>query len=180
MNLLRFYLMIGGGRFNAASYADAAMNVGIHTGRSGYIKNPKRKNKNLDDPPVFIESGIPGTFGEGYFIWQSEIFNYADDKNVFESQFSMPMGSEYSQLWIKEEGAMIKFLIPFANNMPKAKDHCIGEYFIIFKAIYGSLDDGGCVGVGYSEKIVNLLSKIGAGFQSDCEQYDIHFSRIEK
>ena len=177
MNLLRYYLMVGGASFDANAYAVACKNNSIQTGKVGYIKNPKIKNR--EGASVFIESGVPGTFGDGYFTWQSEIVNFAVEENEFRRQSSMPMGSDYSQLWMNEEKAMIKFLLPFKNGMPNVANYCMGDYFVIFKVIYGSFDEGGCVCSGYSRSVVSILGAIGAGIESDCEPYQIHFSRLK-
>lgn len=176
MNLLRYYLMVGGERLDASAYAAACEDNKIQTGKLRYVKNPKTKNH--EGVSVLIESGVPGTFGDGYSVWQSETVNYALDENEFLRQSSMPMTSEYSQLWKGEENAMMNFLLPFKTRMPDVSSYCAGDYFIIFKIIYGSFDEGGCAFPGYSRSIINILAEIGAGIESDCESYRIHFSRL--
>jgi hypothetical protein len=168
--------MIGGAGFDMNAYSLACKQRSIPTGRVGFIKNPRIKNH--EGISVSIESGVPGTFGDGYFMWQSEIVNYATKESEFQRQYSMPMGSDYSQLWVNEESAMINFLLPFKSRMPNVSNYCVGDYFIIFKVIYGSSDEGGCVCAGYSRRIISILAEIGAGIESDCESHQMHFAKL--
>lgn len=177
MNLLRYYLMVGGAGFDAERYSSAASEAGIKKSEVKYIKNVKIRDGK--GGALTVESGLPGTFGEGYFSWQTERVNYVTDKQEYERRLSMSMGPKYSQLWIEESAEMEKFIASLKEKLPQASDYCVGSYFLLFTAIYGSFDDGVSVLPTLSSSFVRLLAGIGAGFSADSEPYEVHFSRLK-
>lgn len=168
--------MVGGGGLDVEGYSVACERIGIKTGMAKYIKNPKIRSES--GMSVLVESGAPGTFGDGYFVWQSETVGYAVDEIEFLQKSCLAMGSKYSQLWMDEEERMIEFLAPFKQGMPSVANYCAGDFFVIFKVIYACSEEGGCICSGYSNQLIKILAEIGAGIESDCEPYQVHFSRI--
>lgn len=184
MNLLRFYLMIGGVKFDAAAYSIAAKTRGIDTGKVEHVKRMKYHGDRRQTGTVpHIECIFPEIPDDEYFLWESETVNYMTDERTLKRYRDLPLGSEGAQLWIHEETAIAGFLSEMKNRMPPVSDYCPGSHFVKLKSIYychgEDEDDRRCICSGYSIKVIKLLAQIGAGFEYDCESGELHFARLK-
>lgn len=180
MNLLRFFIIIGGAKFDAKNYDLAAKAGGLSAGETRYGKNPRALIRLPVKESRLIESGYPGTYGDGYFTWKSETVNYAASEDVFKKQRELSLELMHTHLDALEEAAIIEFLSEMKNKMPSVSDYCAGDYFVTFAATYGCYDDDDsrCICSGYSKEIVKLLDQIGAGCEFWSEPYEMYFSRL--
>jgi hypothetical protein len=167
--------MIGGASFDAERFSVDAKEAGIATGRIRYAKNREITLKDSNGVPqkIRIEIGLPGTDGDGYFTWKTNLVEYAADEAAYFKKHESPMGREYARLWLQEENAILAFLEELRDRLPHVNNYTKGDYFIKFKAIYAD-----CCPM-YSVRVVNLLSEIGAGIETDTESPDVHFNRIK-
>jgi len=179
MNLLRFYFMIGGRGFDAESYMEAACANGF-AGEVSYIKNPTLTTRDVNNKIVEskFSPNMPGTKGDGYRVWRSTIEDYAKDEIYFLEKNNLHWAIGPIEEQKNENFAMILFLERLKNNLPLASDYCVDEYFILFKIIYGYLDDEVRVFPGFSRELIKILGELGAGLETDCESVEVHFSRL--
>lgn len=173
MNLLRYYLMIGGEGLRIEDFSRAIAGSGLPAGK---ITNVKK--------PAFIkdfDSGIDGTSGGEYPLWRTPVVDYAVSRVVYLELQKKPMSSDFLQIWKREEEAIVEFLNLIRGAMPRIEEFCNGKIFILLKLIYGCTEDGGkSDGFLYSHKLLELLSDLGAGIEIDHELIDVHFDRVEK
>ncbi|MBN9366887.1 MAG: hypothetical protein J0H59_07590 [Comamonadaceae bacterium] len=181
MNLLRFYLMIGSNKLQAEAYNKEAHKNGIINSKFSYIKKAAETPKKgiLPTSNKKIDSGFPGTDGDGFFLWQTEPIDYATDKEKFYKQNHPPLKSEYAQLWLKEETAIFNFLEHIQPRLPCITEFCNGDFFSLLKCIYADMGHGASVALPcFSSKLISKLNEINAGFDCDVELEDVHFSRV--
>jgi hypothetical protein len=171
--------MIGGAGFDADKFSVVAKKAGIATGRIRYVKNREIESNDSNgvSRKIRVESGFPGTDGDGYFLWATNLVDYATDEALYFRQLEFPMGREYARLWLQEENAILAFLEELRDRLPCVCNYSKGDYFILFKAIYGDLPP---VCPMFSVRVVKVLSEIGAGIDTDTESPDIHFNRIKQ
>lgn len=173
MNLLRYYLMIGGEGLQIEDFSRAIAESGLPTGRITNVKKPA-SFKDFD-------SGIDGTSGGQYPLWRTPVIDYAVSRAMYLELQKKPMGSDFLQIWKREEEAIIEFLNLIIGAMPRIEDFCNGKIFILLKLIYGHTGEGEkSDGFLYSHKLLKLLSDLGAGIEIDHELIDVHFDRVEK
>ena len=180
MNLLRFYLTVGGENFRAKDYDDLSRKNGLRGGGYKYIEKPLIYpcGRSAPDLAFRLNTGIPGTGGEGFFLWKTETIEYATNEVDYNKKNSLLTNEGGARVWIEEERAILDFLKYTQPILPKFEDFCDGDFFVHLKCIYGELDDGRCVLPFYSAEMVKALGEMGAGIECDAEPPDIHFLRI--
>lgn len=181
MNLLRYYFMVGGETFDAENFSLAAIKNGFKGGKTRIFNTTKKLTRwpTGETREVKVLSGISGTSGDSYATWETARVDYETDRDIYLSKRDLGISTEYLQLWLREEEALLKFLRLVKERLPPVTDFCKGECFSLLILIYGydEADDPGG-GHHYSEALMRSLCGLNAGLSTDSEPFESHFDRL--
>ena len=182
MNLLRYYFEVGGEKFDAEEFSHAAIGNGFAGGISRLRSNTKKLKRMSTGKDVDrkILSGVSGTHGDSFASWQTDLVNYAVDRESYLAKRDLGLTTEWAQIWLREEEAILKSLDLIGERLPSVASFCEGDFFLLLKLIYG-YDDADAPGGGhhYSQKLMKRLGELNAGLSTDSEPFELHFSRLQ-
>lgn len=181
MILLRCRFSVCGEHFDAENFSLAAEKNGLAGGKVRYMNNTHKLTRTstmwAGEPLTIyrkILSGIAGTNGDGYFDWETAAERYVVDRAGFDAKRAAGgdgMTTEWAQIWLREEEALLAFLKVIKEKLPPVADFCKGEYSLLLCPIYGyDATDSPSGGQHYSEKLIKALCELGAGLSSDSQE----------